>query len=302
MSLRAPVNKQKIDTYSSHGVDFAACGIQGWRTSMEDKHLMSSLKSIGEHHIFAVFDGHAGWKCSKVVSDMFVETLENSKTWKEYIRVQYLSDDVVDLHYEVERSLELLKQAIVDTCIDLDEHMKKHKDMRSGSTGIIFLTTPCHYICANIGDSRCVLHMNGLVEMSTDHKPYDPAEEERIIRAGHFVQNKRVDGDLAVSRAFGDFIFKTVVDGEQSGLLPYLQAVSVIPEIRVATRDSPEDFVILACDGLWDVMSSQYAVDAVKNYLYQNMTVSEIVSKLIDEALKLGSTDNISVMVGKMSL
>ena len=80
--------------------------------------------------------------------------------------------------------------------------------------------------------------------MSFDHKPNNPGEQARIVAAGGSVQGKRVNGDLAVSRAFGDFCYK------QAKVVAAKQAVTVDPDFEVHERDNTKDeFLILACDG-----------------------------------------------------
>ena len=94
--------------------------------------------------------------------------------------------------------------------------------------------------------------------LSNDHKPYLPVEKERIEKAGGQVKFNRVNGDLAVSRALGDFVYKRCESVEAKE-----QAVTAFPEIIVEERDKDDEFIVLACDGIWDVMSSQEVVEKV---------------------------------------
>merc|ERR1712008_572702 len=115
--------------------------------------------------------------------------------------------------------------------------------------------------CANAGDSRSVYSKNSgkAIALSYDHKPDDEPEETRIMKAGGYVSGGRVDGDLAVSRGFGDFRFKACPQLE-----PHDQRVSPIPDIMVQNRNDEEDeFIILACDGIWDVATNQECVQMV---------------------------------------
>ncbi len=97
------------------------------------------------------------------------------------------------------------------------------------------------------------------MELSVDHKPYTPSEQARIEAAGGTVSMKRVNGDLAVSRALGDFVYK------HSRELPAeRQQVSPEPEFIVKERSAEDQFLILACDGIWDVMSNE---DVARNVL-----------------------------------
>ena len=76
----------------------------------------------------------------------------------------------------------------------------------TGTTSCVVLITDTHIYCANAGDSRAVLNnADNAVALSEDHKPDNPEEIKRIRNASHFVEDSRVDGKLALSRAFGDF-------------------------------------------------------------------------------------------------
>ncbi|CAG8760664.1 13327_t:CDS:2, partial [Dentiscutata erythropus] len=132
---------------------------------------------------------------------------------------------------------------------------------------------------ANVGDARAVLNRDGrAVRLSYDHKGSDAQEAKRIVEAGGFVMNNRVNGVLAVTRSLGDCSMKEFVIGK-----PYTT------KITLTEKDS---FLILACDGLWDVCNDQEAVDLIKDI----MDPQEASTKLIRHALQNFSTDNLSVM------
>ena len=128
----------------------------------------------------------------------------------------------------------------------------------SGCTAIVGILTDTHIIVANAGDARGILMQNGAVRaMSFDHKPFNPEENKRIEAAGGCVSMRRVNGDLAVSRALGDFGYKQTTD-----LPAKEQMVSAFPDIEIAERDgdgSDFQFLLLCCDGIWDVMSNDEA-------------------------------------------
>jgi serine/threonine protein phosphatase PrpC len=159
---------------------------------------------------------------------------------------------------------------------------KGNDQTNAGTTACVVLITPKWIVCANAGDSRAVISREGnlVVPLSIDHKPDDEVEDRRIRTAGGFVAGGRVEGDLAVSRGFGDFRFKNLVvvmskpfsgfsnskGTEQSH--PTMehgdQKVSPIPEITYHERDALHDeFIIIACDGIWDVQSNIEAVKTV---------------------------------------
>lgn len=142
--------------------------------------------------------------------------------------------------------------------------------------------------------------------LSFDHKPTNESEKSRILDAGGSVAMGRVNGDLAVSRAFGDFSYKTA-----QTLGPRQQMVTVLPEILHRKRDASRDqFVVLACDGIWDVMSNEDVAAFVMDKVVQGtgggeggkkeddpVDLGSICEQLIDTCLGLGSRDNMSVII-----
>jgi serine/threonine protein phosphatase PrpC len=121
---------------------------------------------------------------------------------------------------------------VISLCGALQTEAVLRSEDRSGSTAITAFVTPTHIIVGNCGDSRSVLvRGNKAVAMSEDHKPTNASEEQRIVKAGGTVTMRRVNGDLAVSRALGDFLYKA-----QSDLPAVAQQVSAEPEIRIEDR------------------------------------------------------------------
>lgn len=108
-----------------------------------------------------------------------------------------------------------------------------------------------------MGDSRAVLVRKGgsILPLSNDHKPTRPDEKKRIERAGGSVVGGRVMGRLAVSRAFGHKKMKT------TGVM------SAEAEVISTQLCNTDQFVILACDGLWDVMGAKDAVKVIHSSL-----------------------------------
>jgi serine/threonine protein phosphatase PrpC len=132
---------------------------------------------------------------------------------------------------------------------------------------------------ANVGDSRVILVHNGTATRLTyDHKASDPEERKGVLQRGGHIINERVNGTLALARAIGD------------GHLG--EAVSCVPYIKKLDRKDGM-MLILACDGVWDVMTDQEAAD----FVIQIANPLEAAKAIKDEALNRGSTDNVSVMV-----
>jgi len=281
--------------------------MQGWRAQMEDDHIvMLSLKEAPELSLFGVFDGHGGDHVAHYTAKQVQRHFTTAPSFKPPF------------------TAEVVSSAFTSAIIGLDADLKKQPEHmsgndQSGSTLTMVAITGSDIVCANTGDSRSVLSRAGqAVDLSNDHKPFLDEEKDRIERAGGHVKFNRVNGDLAVSRALGDFAYKTRDD-----LPPEAQAVTANPEIKVEARTEADEFVILACDGIWDVMSSQEAVNYVGQLLrcterppseqrappsdHQNQQsappgprqwdVGAVAEALLDKCLDKGSRDNMSVVI-----
>ncbi len=125
----------------------------------------------------------------------------------------------------------------------------------SGCTCVSAVVTPTHVVCANVGDSRCLagsMTTAATTSMTEDHKPSNPDEKVRIENAGGFVMGDRVNGELAMSRALGDFRYKR--NAEQK-ITEY--PVICIPDVSTHKRSGKKDeILVLACDGVFDVMKN----------------------------------------------
>ena len=147
---------------------------------------------------------------------------------------------------------------------------------------------------ASLGDCRAVLKRGdgSTVALSVDCKADDPSEVARVVAAGGFVLNKRVNGQLAVSRALGDRQYK-------------VPARVVLAEPRVSQVElRPDDrFLALACDGVWDVLSTEEAgaFAATHDQPERGEAPTAAASALVQHAIHdRGSTDNVSVIVARV--
>ncbi|KAG5947562.1 hypothetical protein E4U53_006410 [Claviceps sorghi] len=137
---------------------------------------------------------------------------------------------------------------------------------------------------ANVGDARIILCRGGkALRLSYDHKGSDENEGKRIANAGGLILNNRVNGVLAVTRALGDVYVKDLVTGH-----PYTTETVIQYDL--------DEFIIIACDGLWDVCSDQDAVDLVRD-VHDPISASK---QLVDYALSRSSTDNLSCMIVRL--
>ncbi|XDV50150.1 hypothetical protein PO909_019254 [Leuciscus waleckii] len=283
--MGAFLDKPKTEKHNAHGegngLRFGLSSMQGWRVEMEDAHTaaVGLPHGLDDWSFFAVYDGHAGSRvanyCSKHLLEHIVATAPETP------------------------AIEAVKRGIRTGFLRIDEHMRSFTDLRngmdrSGSTAVGVLLSPEHLYFINCGDSRALLCRNAHVGFSTmDHKPCDPREKERIQNAGGSVMIQRVNGSLAVSRALGDYDYKCV-----EGKGPTEQLVSPEPEVfEIARSDAEDEFVVLACDGIWDVMTNEELCAFVRSRLEVTDDLERVCNEVVDTCLHKGSRDNMSVVL-----
>ena len=143
---------------------------------------------------------------------------------------------------------------------------------------------------ANAGDCRAVLGKRGrAIELSRDHKPNCTSERIRIEKLGGRVYDGYLNGQLSVARALGDWHMK----GAKGSSCP----LSSEPELRELILTEDDEFLIMGCDGLWDVMSSQCAVTIARKELMAHNDPERCSKELVREALKRNTSDNLTVIV-----
>lgn len=228
----------------------------GRRPSMEDVSIVLKDMPIPGAMMFGLFDGHGGREAAEYASQNLPHAISNklltSGSWE-------------DAYVSAYRQLQM----------DM-----KPWCMYVGTTSVLASVENRTLTVANTGDSRCVLCRDGTaVRLSIDHKPDLPEETEYITSKGSYVQDNRVGGMLAVSRALGD------------GFLG--DAVNSTPALKQIQLNENDTFMILACDGVWDVMTDQEACDLIASEIDPLVAAK----KLRDTAFEKGSLDNISVIV-----
>ncbi|KFK26785.1 hypothetical protein AALP_AA8G293100 [Arabis alpina] len=210
-------------------------------------------------HFFAVYDGHGGSQVSTLCSTT-MHTLLREELEKTECKAEEEGNDVVEKKWRgvMKRSFERMdelatRMCVCGTTVSLCNCHPREVAI-SGSTAVTAVLTQEHIIVANTGDSRAVLCRSGVaIPLSNDHKPDRPDERARIEAAGGrvlVVDGARVEGILATSRAIGDRYLKPMVAWE--------------PEVTYMRRESGDECLILASDGLWDVLSSQLAGDIAR--------------------------------------
>lgn len=270
------------------GVKCALSAMQGWRPSMEDDHTIDLNIAEGEGNgelpqntsLLCVYDGHGG-------SDVAIYAAAH---FKEELRRQ------PELHEgcSVEEMQEAFRKAYLAIDVKIREEVNGYDSEQMGCTALTALVTPTHHFMAWAGDSRGVLCRAGkAVALSKDHKPNNAEERDRIHNAGGSVFRGRINGMLAVARAMGDHFYKSNED-----LQPEQQLVSVVPEFISHERHADDEFIVLACDGIWDVMSNQDVCTAVSGMLAAGMTdLQDITNRILDNCLLANSKDNMTIMI-----
>lgn len=232
----------------------------GERQYMEDTHIYER-RGIVKYYMVA--DGHGGTRTSR-----------------------YLQANLADsLFFNLQKNI---TTTLINTFVEMD---KKLFDVQigDGSTCIVGLIVHNQFYFANLGDSRGLLidvTDRKIVVATRDHKPTDLEEYKRVCKAGGMVFQKRVQGRLAVSRAFGDAEFKTR-NGKYMGKDA---CVSPVPDVYRYTLNADHKYtMIMACDGLWDVCANE----EVRDYILDEKTSEDIVKI----ALQKKTTDNVTVMI-----
>jgi len=280
--LDKPVTEKETTEGSAHGLHWGCSAMQGWRVEMEDAHICDTdVPGRPGSSLFCVFDGHGGSLVAKEAAKQLMTVITKTDAFR-------LGN----------KSADTLSRALYDGLIMLDDELREIPPLksgvdRSGATAITSFVTPTHIIIGNAGDSRAVLVRGGAVHFgSKDHKPTEVEERTRVENAGGFIEMGRVCGNLAVSRALGDFQYKDKPD-----LPPKDQKITCAADMTVIERSVEDDFLILCCDGIYDVMTNEQVMEFVINHLKGGFKPPEICERLCDHCLMKNSKDNMSVVL-----
>ncbi|TKY71465.1 phosphatase 2C 10 [Spatholobus suberectus] len=233
---------------------------------MEDYHVAKIVKFGGEElGLFAIYDGHLGDSVPAYLQKhLFSNILKEEDFW-------------TDPASSIIKAYETTDQAILSHSSDLG---------RGGSTAVtaILINNQKLWV-ANVGDSRAVLSRRGVAtQVTVDHEPN--TERGIIENKGGFVSNMpgdvaRVNGQLAVSRAFGDKNLKSHLRSD--------------PDVHHVDIDADAELLILASDGLWKVMANQEAVDIARRIKDPQKAAKQLVAEALsrESALLLSRTLNV---------
>lgn len=291
-TLSEPVVEKISDSGADELLIYGLSAMQGWRISMEDAHaaildLQSEQSGKPEKSeaskrlaYFGVYDGHGGEKVAQFAGENIHKIVAKQDAFSKGDMEQALKDGFL----------------ATDRAILNDS---RYEDEVSGCTASVGVISRDKIWVANAGDSRTVLGVKGRAKpLSFDHKPQNEGEKARICAAGGFVDFGRVNGNLALSRAIGDFEFKKSAD-----LSPEQQIVTAFPDVITHEISSDDEFLIIACDGIWDCQSSQAVVEFVRRGIAAKQELHLICENMMDNCLASNSEtggvgcDNMTMIV-----
>jgi len=262
-----PIYKPKLAFGS-----FATCGR---RESMEDTHfLLPEFCKEKDIHIFGIFDGHRGAAAAEFSAralPAFLQMSGSTKGPKQALTEAFLKTDVA---FREELAFQNNAKRILQ------------KNWHPGCTAVAALIVGSILFVGNAGDCRAILCRSGHpCSLTKDHVASDPAERARIMNEGIEVK-WQVDtwrvgaAALQVTRSIGDDDLKPAVTAE--------------PEISETLLSSEDEYLVMASDGLWDVLSNEDVISIIRDTVKDPGMCSK---RLASEAAERGSKDNISVII-----
>nr|ACG46288.1 protein Kinase-associated protein phosphatase [Zea mays] len=282
LSVQITLQNQRVPAGVGMASDPMVARRSGKKLPMEDiSFCQCPLQGVEHFGLFGIFDGHGGDGAAKAVSKILPENLGYILSHPETKeRVQSCSDASDVLRY----AFTLTEDAI--------DHQYE------GCTGTALLiwfdqNKDCFAQCANLGDSACVMSVNGkTIDMTEDHRVASATERARIARTGQPLKDGEVRlNGLNLARMFGDKFLKE--QDSRFSSEPYLSQAVRITKACTA-------FAVIASDGLWDVISTKRAVQLVvegtERYSGDSASAAKVANRVLDEARSLRTKDNTSLI------
>lgn len=310
-ALQHPVTAKESEDGScvEKGLAWGACSMQGWRISMEDAHFaIPSLEGDGWQGtaLFGVLDGHGGDLVARFCETRLPKEIAKgpcSDPKNSLVNAFHRMDDML---CEPSGLAELERLAMMGTNGQTPQSRSLYGSDPSwiGCTAVVCCVRPDVIVVANAGDSRAILCREGqAVPMSDDHKPNMPAERARISKAGGTVERQqvgpvvqyRVNGNLNLSRSIGDLQYK-----QNTFAGPEEQMICSTPDVLTFEREPRDEFMVLACDGIWDVLANQDVVDFIRERLPRctDSSSTEPLSRILEELLDACISPNLALTAG----
>jgi len=249
------------------------------RALMEDYHYIKALliKKISCSY-FGLFDGHSGQEVGKYLMNNLHKLIH--KKLKEKCDKENIDNNII-------------KNLVINSFEEIDKEINSlNFKNETGSTGTVLLlykdtTSPSgkSFLCANVGDSKAYLiTKQEMLLITKDHKCSDENEVKRIRDSGGIVFRERVFGTLMLTRSFGDKEMK------KYGVLS-------TPDVFIKNVEKDDIFIVIASDGVWDVVEEKEIFDMSK----ENISSNDYSKKIIQLAMKRDTHDNISCVVIKLN-
>ncbi|KAG2573115.1 probable protein phosphatase 2C 42 [Panicum virgatum] len=317
MARSVPVTAMATESGENERLSYAVSAMQGYRETMEDAHkAVLNLHAATATSFFGVYDGHGGPAVSKYCAKHLHKELRKHADFghdpttalertflrmDEKMKTRKAAKELCE--YGGNEYWEDYKKAIHSTRFLPFCRQKPPYDgpTSDGCTACVVLIRGNQIIVGNAGDSRCVLSRNDhAFALSTDFKPNVASERARIEAAGRSVTVNaergnipRIDNGIAISRSLGDMAYKNI-----QGLSPLQQPITAFPEVLTGNITHDAQFLILACDGIWDCMTNQQAVDFVSIYLASNVSLAYICEAILTHCVATPrGRDNMTVML-----
>lgn len=229
-----------------------------------------------------------GKEVAKFVERHFVEELLKNQSFKngDYsaaLTETFLRMDELLLTNEGRKELAAIKSG------DDDSKNDYQTESFAGCTACVALIVKNELYVANAGDSRCiVLSGSQAIAMSEDHKPDLDIERERIQKAGGYIIDGRINGNLNLSRAIGDLEYK-----KNSDMKPGEQLISAVPDVKKKTLTGDDELIVIGCDGIWECLTNQQIAEFLHDKLQEGKSISKAVEDLLDNILAPDTSSNI---------
>eukprot|EP00924_Labyrinthula_sp_SR-Ha-C_P002500 maker-scaffold_16-snap-gene-6.32-mRNA-1 protein AED:0.14 eAED:0.14 QI:413/0.5/0.66/1/1/1/3/75/294 len=268
------------------------------RRTMEDAHLvLDKFNQNPSQGVFAVFDGHGGTgivtfleqNYEQILKDMLLQHSNPNNSTNSSSKLISFFPDLCCLTAKKTAGGDGIMDAIVESFSKADVDSAPSGKNNSGSTAAVCLVKTeggkRTLYTANVGDTRIILARGKeSVRLSYDHSCNDQQEKERIEKAGGFILRERILGIISVSRAIGDHNMKKFVISK--------------PHTNITQLSDGDQFIIIACDGVWDVLEDKEATEFIKEGIKEKKFDEASAAKaLVKEAIQKGSQDNVTALV-----
>mmetsp|Transcript_116510 Transcript_116510/g.228605 ORF Transcript_116510/g.228605 Transcript_116510/m.228605 type:complete len:333 (-) Transcript_116510:50-1048(-) len=299
-TISQSIDALRVETFSSSACKCAVAETKGRRKEHEDAH---AVRCTDRGADFWVLDGHRGVEASAFGADILPREFDIAA-----------KSGRLPSNGQIQQKFRTV-----------DNRLRKHLKDKGTSGGQCGSTVVGALVVRegngsysakviNCGDSRGIIIKdpenqqnepnNGqspAVFQTVDHKPDHPEEKKRVRAAGGVISKgrcPRIDGKLAVSRSIGDFDFKA-----DKGKQAAQQKVSCEPDVYEVTGLQPGTFFLLACDGVWDVMTSEMVASMVHELIKSDpqADIGNIASLIVRECFNRGSSDNLTVLIARLT-